>query len=82
LTLQAAMGVRLGAGDNQSALKGMTAHAAKALIMEDVAGKLAPGLDADFVLWTGDPVDPRSSVLKVWIRGEKVYDVNVDTRRF
>jgi|MDSW01.2.fsa_nt_gb imidazolonepropionase-like amidohydrolase len=82
LTLQAAMGVRLGAGDNQSALKGMTAHAAKALIMEDVAGKLVPGLDADLVLWTGDPVDPRSSVLKVWVRGEKVYDVDVDARRF
>jgi hypothetical protein len=33
-------------------------------------------------VWTGDPVDPRSSVLKVWVRGEKVYDSEEDHRRF
>ncbi|MHC4823191.1 MAG: amidohydrolase family protein [Planctomycetota bacterium] len=82
LPFQAAMGVRLGAGDAESALKGMTANAAKALLMEDIAGRLVEGLDADLVAWTGDPVDPRSSVLKVWVRGEKVYDVEEDKRRF
>ena len=82
LPLQAAMGVRLGAGTNETALKGMTAYASQALLMEDVAGRLIEGLDADMVCWTGDPVDPRSSVLKVWIRGEKVYDTDSDKRRF
>lgn len=82
LPFQAAMGVRLGAGDAESALHGMTANAAKALLMEDIAGRLVEGLDADLVAWTGDPVDPRSSVLKVWVRGEKVYDVEEDKRRF
>jgi imidazolonepropionase-like amidohydrolase len=76
------MGVRLGAGTNETALKGMTAYASQALLMEDVAGRLIEGLDADMVCWTGDPVDPRSSVLKVWIRGEKVYDTDFDKRRF
>jgi imidazolonepropionase-like amidohydrolase len=82
LPLQAAMGVRFGAGTNETALKGMTAYAAQALLMEDIAGRLIEGLDADMVCWTGDPVDPRSSVLKVWIRGEKVYDTSTDKRRF
>ena len=83
LPLQAAMGVRYGAeGGAEAALKGMTAHAATALLIEDVSGRLVPGLDADFVAWTGDPVDPRNSVLKVWVRGEKVYDVEEDGQRF
>lgn len=82
LPLQAAMGVRLGAGDCEDALKGLTANAAEAILIDDVCGRIRPGLDADLVAWTGDPVDPRSSVLKVWVRGEKVYDVEVDARRF
>ena len=82
LPLQAAMGVRLGAGDSEDALRGMTANASKALLIEDVAGRLVPGLDADFVAWSGDPVDPRSFVVATWVRGEKVYDAVEDGRRF
>ncbi len=82
LPYQAAMGVRLGAGDGASALRGITINPAKALLMDDIAGRLAPGLDADLVVWTGNPVDPRSSVLRVWVRGEKVYDVEEERRRF
>ena len=82
LPFQAAMGVRLGAGDGLDALHGMTANAAKALLIEDQTGRLVPGLDADLVAWTGDPVDPRSSVLKVWIDGNKVYDIEEDARRY
>lgn len=74
LPFQAALGVRFGAGTNEDALRGMTAHAARALRIEEVAGKLAPGLDADLAAWTGDPLDPRSHVLKTWIRGAVVYD--------
>jgi imidazolonepropionase-like amidohydrolase len=82
LPFQAAMGVRLGAGTGLDALHGMTANAAKALLIEDQTGRLVPGLDADLVAWTGDPVDPRSSVLKVWIDGKKVYDVDTEARRY
>jgi imidazolonepropionase-like amidohydrolase len=82
LPFQAAMGVHYGAGDAESALMGLTVNPAKALLMEDIAGRLVPGLDADLVAWTGDPVDPRNHVLKVWVRGEMVYDVDVDDRRF
>jgi imidazolonepropionase-like amidohydrolase len=80
LPYQAALGVRLGAGTNEDALRGMTAHAAEALRIADIAGRLAPGLDADLAAWTGDPLDPRSRVLKTWIRGEVVYDAAVERR--
>ncbi len=82
LSFQGALGVRYGAGTGEDALHGMTANAARALLIEDVAGRLAPGLDADFVAWTGDPVDPRSHVLRTWIRGELVYDAARDGRRY
>ena len=80
LPFQAALGVRFGAGTNEDALRGMTAHAARALRIEETAGKLAPGLDADLAAWTGDPLDPRSHVLKTWIRGEVVYDASQGRR--
>lgn len=82
LFYQGALGVHYGAGTGEDALHGMTANAAKALLITDVAGRLAPGLDADFVAWTGDPVDPRSHVLRTWIRGELVYDAARDGRRY
>lgn len=81
LPFQAALGVRHGAGTNEDALRGMTAHAAEALRIADVSGRLAPGLDADLAAWTGDPLDPRSVVLKTWIRGELVYDA-AEKRRY
>ncbi len=82
LPFQAAMGVRYGAGNDVSALEGMTANAAQALLCEDISGSLRPGLDADLVAWTGSPVDPRSWVQKAWVRGELVYDAEKDGRRF
>lgn len=82
LPLQAALGVRYGAGTNEDGLRGMTANAAKALLVEDQAGRLAPGLAADFAAWTGDPLDPRSHVLKTWIAGELVYCKERDGRRY
>ena len=75
------MGVRLGAGDSRDGLLGITRHPAIALKMDDIAGSIRPGLEADLVLWTGNPVDPRSHVLKTWVRGKLVYDAK-DGRRF
>lgn len=80
LPFQAALGVRHGAGTNEDALRGMTAHAAEALRIQEVSGRLVPGLDADLAVWTGDPLDPRSVVLKTWIRGKLVYDAAVERR--
>ncbi|RMH01415.1 MAG: hypothetical protein D6702_11550 [Planctomycetota bacterium] len=82
LSFQAAMGVRLGMDDPAAALEGVTVNAAKALNVDDRCGRLAPGLDADFVAWTGFPLDPRSSVVRTWVRGRLAYDAERDGRRF
>ena len=45
--------------------------------MLDDLGAIAPGKEASFGLWTGDPIDPRSSCELTVIRGRIVYDAEV-----
>lgn len=40
------------------------------------AGKLAPGLDADLVVWSGDPLSPASAVELVLVQGKVTYRRN------
>ncbi len=63
-------------------LEGTTIGAAKALYIADRLGSLEPGKDADCVVWGGDPFDPRSRVLRVWIDGKAAYDQKRDRGRF
>jgi len=61
------------------ALRGFTADAAWAGLMENEVGRLAPGLRADFVVLEADPLTvpasrlPGIKVLSTWIDGAKVY---------
>lgn len=55
------------------ALRGMTRVPAEALGVEDRVGSVEVGKDADFGLWTGDPVDPRSSCEITVIGGRVSY---------
>ncbi|MFN0205959.1 MAG: amidohydrolase family protein [Planctomycetota bacterium] len=74
LTYQAAMGVRYGFPDTQLALRGITILAARIIKVEDRLGSLEVNKDADVVIWTGDPIDPRSRVLKAFVNGKLRYD--------
>jgi imidazolonepropionase-like amidohydrolase len=58
------------------ALKGVTRIPAEALMMDHRLGSITVGLDADFCLWTGDPIDPRSSCEMTVIDGHVTYDAN------
>ncbi len=62
------------------ALRGVTKMPAEALLIDDRVGSIEVGKDADFGLWTGDPIDPRSSCELTVIRGEVVYDAKVKRR--
>jgi imidazolonepropionase-like amidohydrolase len=62
------------------ALKGLTRIAAEALMIDQQVGSIEAGKDADVVLWTGDPIDPRSSVDLTIVSGEIVYDAKVKRR--
>lgn len=55
-------------------LRLVTAEAADLLRVGDQIGRLRPGMLADFVLWSGDPLDPASRILRVYVGGTQVYD--------
>lgn len=73
LQLQAAMAVRLGL-DDAVGLRAVTLNPAVFIRLEDRVGSLEPGKDADLVFWTGDPIDPRSAVLRTVVNGRTVYE--------
>ena len=55
------------------ALKSVTKTAAKIAGLGDRIGSLAPGMDADVALFSGDPLDVRSLCMETYIEGEPVY---------
>jgi len=62
------------------ALRGVTRIPAEALMIDDHVGSIQVGKDADFGLWTGDPIDPRSSCEMTFVNGAIVYDAKVKRR--
>ncbi|MGE3109411.1 MAG: amidohydrolase family protein [Phycisphaerales bacterium] len=56
------------------ALKAVTSVPASALMIEKRVGSIEPGKDADFGVWTGDPIDPRSQCKITVINGKIVSD--------
>lgn len=71
LRLQAAEAVRAGLAW-EDAIAAITADAARIVGLQDRLGALAPGLDADVVVWTGDPLEVASRAERVYIQGAEV----------
>ncbi len=83
LSLQAAMGVRYGMrNDLLEAVRGLTIVPARAAGLADRIGSLEVAKDADVLVVSGDPADPRTSVEAVYIQGERIFDTEVDGRRW
>ena len=72
LRFAAAAAVRAGL-DREKALAALTGDAASIADVAGRIGRIEPGRDADLVLWSGHPLDLRSSVKTVWIDGERVH---------
>jgi imidazolonepropionase-like amidohydrolase len=81
LFLQGTMSARLGA-DQVQMLRALTTHPAQSILAGDRVGSLEVGKDADIVLSTGDPLDPRSAVELVLIDGEIQYSRQDDGQWF
>jgi imidazolonepropionase-like amidohydrolase len=62
---------RFGLGPQQ-ALDAITIEPAKLLGLDDRIGSLATGKDADFVIWSHDPLDPAAVAVSVHINGTSV----------
>ena len=71
LLLTAALAVKNGL-DVGAALAAITATPAKLLGLDQRIGSLRKGLDADFALYSGDPLDFFTKVESVWINGERI----------
>ncbi len=79
LAYQAATCVREGMS-RADALAAVTTAATRAWGLEQRLGKIAKGYAGNFVLLSGDPLDLRSKVLEVWVRGRSVYQREHDER--
>jgi imidazolonepropionase-like amidohydrolase len=60
--------------DREMALRTVTRHPAEIMGVGDRIGSLAPGRDADLVIWSGDPLDIYQRTEQVYIDGHKVYE--------
>ena len=56
-------------------IKWITLNAAKAIGLDDQIGSLAPGKNADVVLWSGNPFSVYSKAERVWIDGVLRSDI-------
>ncbi|WP_353707139.1 amidohydrolase family protein [Cellulosimicrobium sp. ES-005] len=72
LVHQASLAVKEGL-DRDTALRALTVNPAAFLGLDDRVGALAPGLDGDVVVWTGDPLDVTSRAEHVLITGTEAY---------
>lgn len=63
------------------AIEAMTVNPAAMLGLDTRVGALAPGLDADVVIWSGDPLDINSRAEQVFIDGRLVFEWDTARRR-
>jgi imidazolonepropionase-like amidohydrolase len=78
LNWEAAKAVRYGGVPPAEALAFVTSNPAKQLGIFQRVGSLEPGKDADFVLWSGDPLSTGSIALQTWVEGRKYFDRAAD----
>jgi imidazolonepropionase-like amidohydrolase len=74
LVHQASFAVKEGL-DPVVALEALTVNPASFLGLDDRVGSIAPGLDADVVIWSGDPLDITSVAERVYIGGRLQFEV-------
>jgi imidazolonepropionase-like amidohydrolase len=80
LVHQATFAVKEGL-DSETALRSITVNPARIMGLDDRVGALKPGLDADIVLWSGDPLDVMSRAVRVFVNGSPVYHFDETTNR-
>jgi len=80
LAYQATMAARMGL-PTYPALEAITIDPAEGFKIADRVGSIEVGKDADFSVWTGNPIDPRSSCEMTLVDGKVVYDASKVRRR-
>ncbi|MFQ5720583.1 MAG: amidohydrolase family protein, partial [Acidobacteriota bacterium] len=78
MNLEAAKAVKYGGVDPVEALNFVTLNPARQLGIDERVGSLAPGKDADFVIWSGDPLSDYSIAEQTWVDGVREFDRAAD----
>ena len=73
LNMCAALSMKAGLSE-EDALKAITINAAEILELDDRVGSLAPGKDADIVIWDRHPLDLQASPVMTMIDGKIVHE--------
>jgi imidazolonepropionase-like amidohydrolase len=76
---QATLAVKEGL-DPVTALRAVTIHPAQIIGCADRIGSLAPGRDADVVIWSGDPLDVMSRAERAYVNGREIYRYDYERR--
>ncbi|MFH0990634.1 MAG: amidohydrolase family protein [bacterium] len=77
LNWECAKAVKFGLSEEE-AFKFVTINAAKQLGVGDKMGSLESGKDADFVIWSGNPLSVYSKCEQTWVDGRKFFDLQED----
>jgi N-acetylglucosamine-6-phosphate deacetylase len=78
MNAEAAKAMRYGGMPREEAIKFVTLSPAKQLRIDDRCGSLEPGKDADFVIWSADPLSIYARCLQTWVDGVRRFDVESD----
>jgi len=81
LNTEAAKSIKWGGLSEDEALALVTINPAKQLRIDNRAGSLEVGKDADVVIWNHHPLSTYATVNRVYIDGQKYYDREDDQRR-
>src|SRR5690606_5264863 len=78
LNQEAAKAVKYGGVSEEDALKMVTLNVAAILHIDDRVGSLAPGKDADVVIWSDKPLSIYAKAEKTFVDGVKYWDMEED----
>ena len=78
MNTEAAKAVRYGDVPPDEALKFITINPARQLRIHHRTGSLELGKDADFVIWSGDPLSTYTRAEQTWIEGARYFDLDRD----
>lgn len=78
LNTEAAKAVKYGGLTPEEAWKFVTINPARQLKVDHRVGSLEVGKDADFVIWSGDPLSYYTVCEQTWIDGRKYFDLQED----
>ncbi|PHR46093.1 MAG: amidohydrolase [Fluviicola sp.] len=81
LNQEAAKAIKYGGMTEEEAWKMVTLNPAKLLHLDDRMGSLKAGKDADIVIWSTNPLSINARVLRAFIDGEQLYDIETDEEK-